>query len=174
MVDKEFKLRLGIPKKFPKTYESELRRHPHLPRTDFYAQRHRQTGYYCHSSDGLDNCDCMSAHSLSQDTCTFFGRPIEPLAFYLPAFTDVNQQKQCPFYGILPKEIRDLVFEYALSDDGAPMPNSENKLRREAGVASDVARIDIACALLQTCKAVYLEAYRLPLLLNGKYASLIC
>jgi hypothetical protein len=115
----------------------------------------------------------MNKYSQPQENCAFLGRPIEPLAFYLPTFSDVNQQKQCPFYGILPKEIRDLIFEYALADDGAPAPNCENAFRRDHSFASGVAQVDIACALLQTCKAVYLEAYRLPLLLNGKYAPRI-
>ncbi|OAG00828.1 uncharacterized protein CC84DRAFT_1262918 [Paraphaeosphaeria sporulosa] len=164
MADHDFKLRLGIPKEFPRTNQIAYRKRAHLWRG---ADPHMKTARYCHNSDGLDNCDCMSAHSQAQENCAFFGRPIEPLAFYLPAFAYVNQQKQCPFYGILPKEIRDLVFEYALGDNGAPAPNSENNFRREPCVASDIARTDIACALLQTCKAVYLEAYRLPLLLNG-------
>jgi hypothetical protein len=115
----------------------------------------------------------MSIYSQPQENCTFLGRPIEPLAFHLPAFSNVNQQKQCPLYGILPKEIRDLIFEYALADDGVPAPNSENAYRRDHGIASGVAQVDIACALLQTCKAVYLETYRLPLLLNGKSAPRI-
>ncbi|KAF2450674.1 hypothetical protein P171DRAFT_468924 [Karstenula rhodostoma CBS 690.94] len=166
MIDQEFKLRLGIPKEFPRTHEETFRRRAHVwPGT--HAQSQQRGSYHCHNSDGLDNCNCMSARSQPQEDCAFFGRPIEPLAFYLPAFTGVNQQKQCPLYGILPKEIRDMVFVYALADNGAPAPNSENKFRGATGVASDVARIDIACTLLQTCRAVYLEAYRLPLLLNG-------
>ncbi|KAF9728996.1 hypothetical protein PMIN06_005457 [Paraphaeosphaeria minitans] len=165
MTDQVFNLRLGIPKEFPRTSQIIYRKRGHVGRG---AYPHQKTASYnCHNSDGLDNCDCMSACSQPQENCAFFGRPIEPLAFYLPAFTNVNQQKQCPFYGILPKEIRDLIFEYALADAGAPAPNSENKFRREPGAASDVADVDIACALLQACKAVYLEAYRLPSLLNG-------
>lgn len=112
----------------------------------------------------------MSTHSRVKEDCAFFGRPIEPLAFYLAPFSDANQQKQSPLYGILPKEIRDLVFEYALADDGIPAPDSDNVFRRERGVATAIAPIDIACALLRTCKAVYLETYRLPMLLNGTYS----
>lgn len=116
----------------------------------------------------------MTSKFQAQEDCAFFGRPIEPLAFYLPPFINVNQQKQCPLYGIVPKEIRDLIYEYAMIDNGSPDPNGENILRREKGVAPDVAPIDIACSLLQTCRAVYLEAYRLPLLLNGKDCLSTC
>lgn len=103
----------------------------------------------------------------SQEECCFYGRPIEPLAFYLPPFSDVEQQNQCPLYSVLPKEIRDLVWEYALADDGAPSPDCDNVFRRERGTEANVAKVDVAHALLQTCKAVYLETYRLPMLLNG-------
>ncbi|KAJ4360714.1 uncharacterized protein N0V89_001281 [Didymosphaeria variabile] len=98
------------------------------------------------------------------EECSLYGRPIEPLAFYLPAFSEVEQQKQSPLYRI-PKEIRDLIFEYALTDDGAPSPNSDNVFRRSA--KGEISEVDSACSLLQTCKAVYLEAYRLPMQLNG-------
>jgi hypothetical protein len=69
---------------------------------------------------------------------------------------------------VLPKEIRDLVWEYALTDDGVPAPDCDNVFRRERGTGADIAKADVSCALLQTCKAVYLETYRLPMLLNGK------
>ncbi|KAF1971619.1 hypothetical protein BU23DRAFT_600169 [Bimuria novae-zelandiae CBS 107.79] len=105
----------------------------------------------------------MNRYSKLQENCCFFGRPIEPLAFYLPSFSDVHQQKQSPLYNVFPKEIRDLVFEYALADNGVPSPTWDT---------GDVATNDAAVALLQTCKAVYLEAYRLPMLLNGFFYAL--
>jgi hypothetical protein len=97
----------------------------------------------------------------------FYGRPIEPLAFYLPPYSEVQQQKQSPLYNVLPTEIRHLVWEFALADDGAPSPNSDNMFRRVYGSEADAAKVDSACALLETCKAVYLETYRLPMILNG-------
>jgi hypothetical protein len=107
--------------------------------------------YYCHSS-GLGKCEC------SQKDCRSVGRPVEPLAFYLPPFVDVSQQKQCSLYSVIPKEIRDLIFEYALSDNSVPSFDEEG---------GDRSTPDLACALLRTCKAVYLETYRLPILLHG-------
>ena len=106
------------------------------------------------------------------EECVFWGRPIEPLAFYLTPFSNVQQQEQSPLYGVLPKEIRDMIWEYALVDDGVPSPDRGNIFRRLAGTKADMVKVDSACALLQTCKAVYLETYRLPMLLNGTYSSL--
>jgi len=103
------------------------------------------------------------------EQCFFYGRPIEPLAFYLPPFSDVQQQWQCPLYGTLPKEVRDMVWEYALTDSRALLPYCENVFRRQRGSKVDFARVGSACALLQTCKAIYLETYCLPMLLNGTY-----
>ena len=109
-------------------------------------------------------------HSALEE-CIFYGRPIEPLAFYLPPHSDVHQQEQSPLYSVLPNEIRGLLWEFALADDGMPAPNSGEahmRIRRDRG---DEARVDSACTLLQTCKAVYLETYRLPMLLNGTQTS---
>jgi hypothetical protein len=137
---------------------------------DYPARTPRQSRYHCHDSDGLNHCDCIGVRgNRSHKECCFYGRPIEPLAFYLPSSSKVEQQSQCPLYGVLPKEIRDLVWEYALADDGAPAPDCDNVFRRECGADADVTKVDVACALLQTCKVVYLETYRLPMLLNGKH-----
>ena len=108
------------------------------------------------------------------EECVFWGRPIEPLAFYLPPFSNVLQQEQSPLYGVLPKEIRDMVWEYALVDDGVLSPDRDNISRRMPGTKADMVKVDSACALLQTCKAVYLETYRLPMLLNGTYSLCSC
>ena len=122
-------------------------------------------GKYCHYADGLDDCLCVQIHSrASIEDCRFYGRPVEPLAFYLPSFPNINQQKQSRLY-IIPKEIRDLIFEYAFVDDGAPSFNCDNEFRRST--TGTIPRVKCGCTLLQTCKAVYLEAYRLPFLLNG-------
>ena len=110
----------------------------------------------------------MSKHGRGREDCSFFTLPIEPLAFYLPPFGDVNQQKQCPLYDVLPKEIRDIIFEYVLCDDDAPSHASENSFERDRRTVTDIAKTGDACALLRTCKAVYIEAYRIPMLVNGK------
>lgn len=65
----------------------------------------------------------------------------------------------------LPKEIRDLIFEYALANDSVPSKDSDNGFRRNMRVY--IPKANSACSLLQTCKAVYLEAYRLPMQVNG-------
>jgi hypothetical protein len=106
------------------------------------------------------------------EECVFHGRPTEPLAFYLPPYFDVQQQEQSPLYNMLPKEIRDMIWEFALADDGAPSPDSDNIFRRVRGATADFPKVDSACALLQTCKAVYLETYRLPMQVNGMRSSL--
>ncbi|KAF1968326.1 hypothetical protein BU23DRAFT_263928 [Bimuria novae-zelandiae CBS 107.79] len=96
--------------------------------------------------------------------CSFYGRPIEPLAFYLPSFSNIYQQNQSRLYSI-PKEIHDLIFEYALTEDAALSPINDHALRRNS--KGQVSKVNSAISILQTCKAVYLEAYRLPMLLNG-------
>jgi hypothetical protein len=69
----------------------------------------------------------------------------------------------------LPKELRDLVFEFALTDDKAQSleslvkPNAL-KLRLKPNVQRSTN--DIAVNLLRTCRAAYLETWTLPLSLN--------
>lgn len=150
MAHHEFSLQLAIPK------ERNIR-------------PSRQIRYHCHNSDGLEHCDCITVRKdRGPEGCCFYGRPIEPLAFYLPPYSEVGQQVQSPLYGVLPKEIRYLIFEFALADDGALAPDCDNLFRRECGTDDDVAESDVACTLLQTCRAVYQEAYRLPMQVNGK------
>lgn len=128
-----------------------------------------QTRYHCHNSDGLSYCDCiMDRQNRGSEGCCFYGRPIEPLAFYLAPCSEVEQQIQAPLYGLLPKEMRQLVWEFALADNNALAPDCDNVFRRECGTVADVARSDVAHALPQTCKAVYLKSYRLPMQLNGR------
>ena len=150
MAHHEFSLQLDIPKEYP-------------------ICRTRQIRYQCHDSDGLTHCDCTAVRRKpSHGKCCFYGRPIEPLAFHLPPYSEVEQQTQSPLYGVLPKEIRYLIFEFAFADDGAPTFDYDNVFRRRCGTDADVAKSDVASALLQTCKAIYMEAYRLPMQLNGK------
>ena len=124
---------------------------------------------HCHDSDGLYNCDCVIARGhRGPEGCRCFGRPIEPLAFYLPPYSEVQQQLQSPLYGVLPIEVRNLVFEFALADDNAIVADKDNIFRRQFGSDADIPTPGIAHALLQTCKAIYLEAYCLPMQLNGE------
>lgn len=151
MAHYKFKLNLDIPKEYPA-------RAPEVVGT-------------CHDSDGLYNCNCILSRLREHqgpESCEFFGRPIEPLAFYLPPYSEVQQQKQSPLYGVLPKEVRNMIFEFALADDNAIATDHDNISRWQVGSDADVPRLDIAHALLQTCKAIYLEAYCLPMQLNGE------
>lgn len=150
MAHYKFKLKLDIPEEYP-------------------DRALRQIRSCCHDSDGLYKCDCIFYRvDESPEKCSFFGRPIEPLAFYLPPYSEVQQQTQSPLYGVLPKEVRNLIFEFALADDNAIAADHDSMYRWEAESVADVPEPDVAHALLQTCKAIYLEAYRLPMQLNGE------
>jgi hypothetical protein len=95
--------------------------------------------------------------------CGSLLHPATPLPY-----SEVQQQLQFPLYGVLSKEVRNLVFEFAFADDNAIAADKDNIFRRHVGSDADIPRPDIAHALLQTCKAIYLEAYHLPMQLNGE------
>lgn len=101
-----------------------------------------------------------------------YGRYVEPLAFSLDVHSVVKQDK-CPLFSTIPKEIRDMIYEFALTDCTSNPANSDNKTRRGYGRDRNnrTPSSDIAFSLLRTCAAVYLEAYRLPLLLNPLISS---
>jgi hypothetical protein len=82
----------------------------------------------------------------------------------------VKTQNQSPLFTILPKELRDLVFEFALTDDKAQsleslIKRNALKLRLKINVRSP--SNDIAVNLLRTCRAAYLETWYMPLSRNG-------
>jgi hypothetical protein len=118
-------------------------------------------------------CSCGPAFSQS---CPFFNRCLEPLAWYLDSST-IPDQPNSPLYTTLPKELRDMIFAYALTDttsypvDREPAQHEEDRRSRRAGSSSSPKLLtypsDIAFGLLQTCKAVYSEAYTHPLSLNA-------
>ncbi|KAF3001358.1 hypothetical protein E8E13_006353 [Curvularia kusanoi] len=150
MAQYKFKLKLDIPEIYPDNTLQQIR-------------------LRCHDSDGLYHCDCVKVRKhRGPERCCFFGRPIEPLAFYLPPYAEVQQQLQSPLYSLLPKEVRIAIFEFALADDNALTAGRDNIFRWQIGTDADVPKPDVAHALLQTCKAVYLETYRLPMQLNGE------
>lgn len=103
----------------------------------------------------------------------YYGRNIEPLAFSLEN-KPVDTQEKCPLFAVIPAEIRDMIFEYALKDCTSNLPNSEHRfqseqMRRRRSNANEPIPLppsDIAFNLLQTCRAVYMEAYQLAYLLN--------
>ena len=95
----------------------------------------------------------------------YYGHSTEPLAFSLNA-DSVSVQDQFPLFTILPNEVRDMIYEFAFTDNTSHPPNRNNKFREYSGRGNRPLPSDIAFPFLQTCKAVYLESYRLPLLLN--------
>lgn len=97
--------------------------------------------------------------------CKFYQRRIEPLAFSLRD-QPYNKQEECPLFGTIPREVRDLVYEFAMTDCTSHPPNCDNVFRRDMSSRNLPKPTDIALSFLQTCRAVYLEAYKLPFLLN--------
>ena len=129
----------------------------------------------CHNSDGKGQCDCLnwdylnSGYPPPRTKCGFYGRPVEPLAFDLDC-SQLNPQTQSPLYRVA-TEIRFNIWEYALADNVVLLPNSDNVSQWIHLTDADLANSDSAIPLLHTCKVVYLETYRLPMMLNGKDRS---
>jgi hypothetical protein len=70
---------------------------------------------------------------------------------------------------VLPKELRDLVFEFALMDSKAHSFDSlvkRNPRRLRIKIDAKGPANDIATNLLRTCRAIYLETWTLPLAQN--------
>jgi hypothetical protein len=105
----------------------------------------------------------------NDSSCSYYGRCVEPLAWNLEQEL-VRYQNQCPLFTTIPKELRDLIFEFALTDG---MEQSlESVIKRNASYIS--IRIDnqkptndIAVNLLRTCRSIYLDTWTLPLSLNS-------
>jgi hypothetical protein len=118
-------------------------------------------------------CSCGPAF---ESSCPFFNRCLEPLAWSLDPST-IPDQPNSPLYTTLPKELRDMIFAYALTDttsypvDCEPAQHEEDRRSRRAGSSSSPKLLtypsDIAFGLVQTCKAVYSETYTHPLSLNA-------
>jgi len=89
---------------------------------------------------------------------------VKPFAVQLAESGNINQQHQSPLFTSMPKEMRDLIFEYAslaYPDPDRPYSNKERYVRPGA-----CGHPRIAVELLLTCKAAYVEAYQLPITLN--------
>ncbi|ORY15681.1 hypothetical protein BCR34DRAFT_558319 [Clohesyomyces aquaticus] len=96
------------------------------------------------------------------------GWSVEPLAFTLKDKPIATQEKS-PLCSTLPSELRQIIYEYALSDCTRSPTKSGNPYRRHDSQTKTKKRrpsSDIAINLLRSCRAVYLESYQLPLLLN--------
>ncbi|KAF2115097.1 hypothetical protein BDV96DRAFT_600230 [Lophiotrema nucula] len=124
----------------------------------------------CNDSDGANFCECQLNRG-KIEKCMFYGRRVEPLAFDLEA-APVMSQDCCPLFALTPREIREMIYEYAFTDCTSNPPDwdnpyRDNPYRREEGDNRvNLPETDIAIGFLQTCRAVYLEAYHLPILLN--------
>lgn len=132
------------------------------------VQRQYDLNSYCGNSDGASFCNCQCEF---QDTlsCMFYGRNLEPLAFSLTQETIILQD-ECTLINGLPREIRQIIWEYALKDTPTTPAHSTFKWRggrfgSESG--HKLPTSDIAFGLLRTCKAIYLETYTIPLQINS-------
>ncbi|KAJ8113276.1 hypothetical protein OPT61_g4566 [Boeremia exigua] len=91
-------------------------------------------------------------------------RCTEPLAWNIKE-GEVVTQENCPLFTTIPKELRDLIYKYALTESTFNHPGqvAPDRYYRRNG---ESLRYDYAKNLLLTCKAVYLETSLLPVLLN--------
>ncbi|OCK94548.1 uncharacterized protein K441DRAFT_112954 [Cenococcum geophilum 1.58] len=113
------------------------------------------------SSDGSGCLSCKAAGTIK--SCRVYRKPVQPLAFDLLGKVKVRLQESSPLFSILPKELRDIIYEYALTDDNNH-PNQDQPVRREWKYT--LPKPNIAFNLLLTCRAAYLEAYQLAYILN--------
>lgn len=89
---------------------------------------------------------------------------VKPLALQLLEAGNIDQQDESPLFKTIPKEIRDLIFEYAIAAYPDPdRPYSSNEKFARPGVSGHPR---IATELLSTCKAIYAETYQLPITIN--------
>jgi hypothetical protein len=113
------------------------------------------------SGDGSGCLSCKAAGTIK--SCRVYRKPVQPLALDLLGKVKVRLQESSPLFSILPKELRDIIYEYALTDDNNH-PNQDQPFRRAGGYAFP--KRNFAFNLLLTCRAVYLEAYQLAYILN--------
>ncbi|RMZ67471.1 quinone reductase [Pyrenophora seminiperda CCB06] len=101
----------------------------------------------------------------------------EPLAWSLTP-SAIQDQNASPLYTLIPREIRDMIYTYALTDTTSypvdrdiPQPQTsqgrrDRYLLMQCYQQSRLYPSDIAFPLLLTCKAIYLETYVTPLRVN--------
>ena len=97
-------------------------------------------------------------------------RCTEPLAWNIEP-DSIVAQVDCPLFTTIPKELRYSIYEYALTESMVCQPGQTElsmattmaRHRRQQGLSQ---QRDIAKNLLSTCRAVYLETYLLPIILN--------
>ena len=131
------------------------------------VQQQYSLNTFCANSDGASFCDCQCQFEDSL-SCMFYGRNVEPLAFSIVQETIVPQA-ECTLLTGLPREIRQMIWEYALKDTTTIPAHGTFKWRGPRfGAKPELKfpRSDVAFALLRTCKAAYLETYTIPLQTN--------
>ena len=122
----------------------------------------------CDTSDGANFCACQYQFEDHQ-SCMFYGRNLEPLAFSISK-NDVAEQIECSLLINLPREVRRMIWEFALHSTTS-IPACGTSAWRSANAMkhynkANIPVPDIAFGLLRSCKMIYLETYRLPLQLN--------
>jgi hypothetical protein len=132
----------------------------------------QQAKYNCSCGDNhkANTCSCTACHTILRNDdspCSYYGRCVEPLAWNIE-HEMIGNQTLSPLFITLPKELRDLIFEYALTDSKSYSLESliyrnASRLRIQPHQSSTN---DIAVNLLRTCRAIYLETWTLPLSLN--------
>ncbi|OCL07967.1 hypothetical protein AOQ84DRAFT_439882 [Glonium stellatum] len=114
--------------------------------------------------DGSGCANCKATGTTK--SCRFYRKYVQPLAFNLLGGVGVLSQESSPLFSVLPRELRDIIYEYALTDENNH-PNQDQPVRRAQSYSvADLPKPSIAFNLLLTCRAVYLEAYWLPYILN--------
>ena len=84
----------------------------------------------------------------------------EQLLFATLRLQPASSQSQSPFFAILPGEVRNSIYEYALSDfEDLTAPYQEQTCYRRPNYN---APRKISTAILRTCRQAYLEAWALP------------
>ncbi|KAF2127911.1 hypothetical protein P153DRAFT_43777 [Dothidotthia symphoricarpi CBS 119687] len=133
----------------------------------------RQAAYNCScgNDDRANACCCSECHAnLRQGDapCSYLGRCVEPLAWLIED-APVPHQNNCLLFTALPRELREMIYAYALTGVGR-FPTTRHNKSSETWSNRDrnspIPTTDIAVNLLRTCRAIYLETYTLPLSLN--------
>ncbi|KAI9656669.1 MAG: hypothetical protein M1831_004579 [Alyxoria varia] len=89
----------------------------------------------------------------------------KPVADSILGHKQIDPQLESPFYGRLPLELREMIWDYALRRyQDTSQPFSRNEPYRRPGQEGPAR---IAVGLLLTCRAIYLETYKLPIRLNA-------
>ncbi|KAF3002466.1 hypothetical protein E8E13_005199 [Curvularia kusanoi] len=130
-----------------RTTAQASRRSARILRSREVAESSRKAGYPC-------NCD--------NDGVCVLNRCTEPLAWNLDP-SSVAAQTACPLFTVLPKEIRELIYEFALTET----PRHPEEIYQTRRLQQIAAHPDRAENLLLTCKSVYLETYLHPILMNA-------